>query len=294
MARLRNADAEDLAQQKNVRRNAAPLGKLRRRRVVAVEIGPPRHRLAAHALRPVIAEVPERPLPLPEREHHLHEQEVEIRMARFIAAVVGRIVVEKAVEEMFERRKRQDSAVHRAEIREQIVVRHAFALERPAAEEAAEISVEAAGTATANAEATKAAVKTEAIETKAGKAKAIETKKDTTKAIETRAAVLKDPEPAAEEPKKTAAKKAAPKKTTAKTTAVKRTTKKAELKTELFLQFSGKEYSEKEVLQKVKEVWTKELKNKVGDMKDVKIYLKPEEFAAYYVINGDTTGKVDL
>ena len=165
---------------------------------------------------------------------------------------------------------------------------------KPAAEEAAEISVEAAGTATANAEATKAAVKTEAIETKAGKAKAIETKKDTTKAIETRAAVLKDPEPAAEEPKKTAAKKAAPKKTTAKTTAVKRTTKKAELKTELFLQFSGKEYSEKEVLQKVKEVWTKELKNKVCDMKDVKIYLKPEEFAAYYVINGDTTGKVDL
>ena len=125
-------------------------------------------------------------------------------------------------------------------------------------------------------------------------AKAIETKKDTTKAIETRAAVLKDPEPVTEEPKKTAAKKAAPKKATAKTTAAKRTTKKAELKTELFLQFSGKEYSEKEVLQKVKDVWTKELKNKVGDMKDVKIYLKPEEFAAYYVINGDTTGKVDL
>ena len=25
-----------------------------------------------------------------------------------------------------------------------------------------------------------------------------------------------------------------------------------------------------------------------------KIYLKPEESAAYYVINGDTTGKVDL
>ena len=35
-------------------------------------------------------------------------------------------------------------------------------------------------------------------------------------------------------------------------------------------------------------------KNKVGDMKDVKIYLKPEESAAYYVVNGDTTGKIDL
>ena len=29
-------------------------------------------------------------------------------------------------------------------------------------------------------------------------------------------------------------------------------------------------------------------------MKDDKIYLKPEESAAYYVVNGDTTGRVDL
>ena len=83
------------------------------------------------------------------------------------------------------------------------------------------------------------------------------------------------------------------KKAAAKKTATK-TTKKAELKTEFFLQFSGKEYTEKEILKKVKDVWTKDLKNKVGDMKDVKIYLKPEESAAYYVVNGDTTGKIDL
>ena len=55
-----------------------------------------------------------------------------------------------------------------------------------------------------------------------------------------------------------------------------------------------KEYTDKEILQKVKEVWTKVLKNKVSDMKDVKIYLKPEESAAYYVINGEATGRVDL
>ena len=66
------------------------------------------------------------------------------------------------------------------------------------------------------------------------------------------------------------------------------------MKTEMYLQFYGKEYSEKEILQKVKEIWTKVLKNKVGDMKDVKIYLKPEESKAYYVINGDTTGEVEL
>lgn len=124
--------------------------------------------------------------------------------------------------------------------------------------------------------------------------KAIETKKDTTKAIETRAAVLKEAAPVEKTAEKPAAKKAAKKAAPAKKAPAKRTAKKAELKTEMFLQFAGKEYTEKELLQKVKDVWTKTLKNKVGDMKDVKIYLKPEESAAYYVINGDTTGRVDL
>ena len=121
-------------------------------------------------------------------------------------------------------------------------------------------------------------------------AKAIETKKDTTKKIETKAGVLVDtPQEKAAE-KKAPAKKPAAKKTAAK----KAPAKKAELKTEMYLQFYGKEYSDKEILQKVKEIWTKVLKNKVGDMKDVKIYLKPEESKAYYVINGDTTGEVNL
>ena len=121
-------------------------------------------------------------------------------------------------------------------------------------------------------------------------AKAIETKKDTTKKIETKAGVLVDtPE------EKAAEKKAPAKKTAAKKTAAKKApAKKAELKTEMYLQFYGKEYSDKEILQKVKEIWTKVLKNKVGDMKDVKIYLKPEDSKAYYVINGDTTGEVNL
>ena len=139
-------------------------------------------------------------------------------------------------------------------------------------------------------------------------AKAIETKKDSTMKLETKAAVLVDTpevqteETAAKETAKKAVKKVAETaekavKATAKAAdkAVKKTAaKKAELKTEMFLQFAGKEYTEKEILQKVKEIWTKNLKRKVGEMKDVKIYLKPEESAAYYVVNGDTTGRVDL
>ena len=136
---------------------------------------------------------------------------------------------------------------------------------------------------------TKAAKKTAKAEP--GTAKAIETKKDTTKAIETKAAVLVDtPEEKTAETKKAPEKKAAARKPAAK----KAPAKKAELKTEMFLQFYGKEYSDKEILQKVKEIWTKVLKKKVGDMKEVRIYLKPEESKAYYVINGDTTGEVEL
>ena len=135
-------------------------------------------------------------------------------------------------------------------------------------------------------------VKTAEKTVKAEPAKAIETKKDTTKKLETKAAVLVNtPEKKAEEK---AVKKAPVKKTTAKKPAVKKTVKKAEVKTEMFLQFAGKEFTEKELFQKVKDVWTKELKNKVGDMKDVKIYLKPEESAAYYVVNGVESGKVVL
>jgi hypothetical protein len=83
--------------------------------------------------------------------------------------------------------------------------------------------------------------------------------------------------------------------TTAKTTeAAPKTTKKTEVKTEIIFQFGGIECSQKELMQKVKDVWTKKLKNKIGDMKDLKIYVKPEEMAAYYVINGDVTGKIEF
>lgn len=123
--------------------------------------------------------------------------------------------------------------------------------------------------------------------------KAIGTKKDTTKAIETKAGVMVESKPAEEE-KAPVEKKAAEKKPAAKKPAVKKNPAKAEIKTEIFLQYENNEFTEKEILKKVKEIWTKGLKRKVGDMKEVKIYLKPEEYAAYFVVNGDVSEKVDL
>ena len=47
-------------------------------------------------------------------------------------------------------------------------------------------------------------------------------------------------------------------------------------------------------MKQVKEIWTKQMKKKVGDMKTVTIYLKPEENMAYYVINEEVTGNIEL
>lgn len=90
--------------------------------------------------------------------------------------------------------------------------------------------------------------------------------------------------------KATAAKEEPAKKAPAKRTAA----KKAEIKETIYLQYLGKEIDKDDIVKKVKEIWTKELKKKVGDIKTISIYLKPEENAAYYVVNGDVTGSVEL
>ena len=38
--------------------------------------------------------------------------------------------------------------------------------------------------------------------------------------------------------------------------------------------------------------WTKANGKKVGDIKDITLYVKPEEAAVYYVVNGTDSGKV--
>ena len=49
--------------------------------------------------------------------------------------------------------------------------------------------------------------------------------------------------------------------------------------------FAGKEVAEKDLIAAVKKAYTKK-GNKVGDIKTIEIYVKPEESAAYYVVNG--------
>lgn len=69
---------------------------------------------------------------------------------------------------------------------------------------------------------------------------------------------------------------------------------KKPLKESVYLQYMGKEIDKDDIVKRVKDVWTKEMKNKIGDIHTLTLYIKPEENMAYYVINGDVTGSVEL
>lgn len=75
-------------------------------------------------------------------------------------------------------------------------------------------------------------------------------------------------------------KKAAPKKTTLKKT--------------VYLQYLGKEIDQQDIEEKVKSIWTATMGKKVSEMKSLTLYLKPEENKAYYVINDEMTGSVEI
>ena len=57
------------------------------------------------------------------------------------------------------------------------------------------------------------------------------------------------------------------------------------------IQFSGNEYDDCEITKKVEKAYSESVKDAV---KSVDIYIKPEDKAAYYVVNSDNSGKIDL
>ena len=75
-----------------------------------------------------------------------------------------------------------------------------------------------------------------------------------------------------------------------KPAAKKETAKKAELKSEISVQFGGKSYSQEDLLKIAKDVWKYDLKQKAADLTSVELYVKPEESMVYYVMNKETTG----
>ncbi|MBP3926416.1 MAG: hypothetical protein J6D13_04440 [Clostridium sp.] len=106
------------------------------------------------------------------------------------------------------------------------------------------------------------------------------------------AAEVQAPEVKKEAPKKaTTAKKAAePKKAPARRTAAK---KAAEVETSVYVQYAGREVTVKELVAEAKSAYIA-AGHKEEDIKTIDVYVKPEENAAYYVVNGSDGNKIEL
>ena len=124
---------------------------------------------------------------------------------------------------------------------------------------------------------TKAATKT--AEKKPAKATPSEAKKASAAkpAAEKKAAAPKKAAPAKKE---TEQKEAAPKKAVAKKPAAKK-----EIKSSVVIEFAGKQIVARDVLEAAKKAY--ESMNKGVAIETMEIYVKPEEGAAYYVVNGE-------
>ena len=148
---------------------------------------------------------------------------------------------------------------------------------------------------------TKAAEKTTAAEKEAVKEVAKEVVKETAAAEEAPAKAEEKPAAKAAKTTRTTAttkKAAAPKKpAAAKKPAEKKAPAKAakkEAEQEMILQFGGREIKEKDLYERIQQIWIEGYGKKAEELKSLKVYVKPEEFTAYYVINDDVTGSIDL
>lgn len=126
------------------------------------------------------------------------------------------------------------------------------------------------------------------------------TKVETTAA--TKATTVTPEVPVAEEKKAPAKKTAATKKTTTKKVAEKkpaekktttRTTKPKELKANMVIQYRDAEVAESVLMDRFKAAW-ESMGRTEKEIKDLTVYVKPEEYKAYFVVNSIDTVQVQM
>ena len=154
-------------------------------------------------------------------------------------------------------------------------------------EEVKEVVKAVAKTATAKAKETAEAAKKTAEKTAEAAKKTAETTKETAEAAK------KTADKTAEAAKKTAEKTAEAAKKTAKKTVAKVAAKTAVVKAATIVQYQNNEVDTTKVEEKVKAQFVSE-GHKAASIKKLNIYIKPEEYSAYYVINDKFSGRVDL
>ena len=129
--------------------------------------------------------------------------------------------------------------------------------------------------------------------TKAAEVKAVKEVKEV-KAVEAPKAEVKAAVEAPKaETKKVEEKKVEKKAPAKKAPAKKAPAKKAEKTTVITVQFQGNEVSTAAIEERVIAEFVAQ-GHKASEIKTLNVYVKPEEFAAYYVINETETGRVNL
>lgn len=123
--------------------------------------------------------------------------------------------------------------------------------------------------------------------------KPVEEVKQETLVFETEKPVEKKETEKKETEKKTETKKTTVKKTTGKKAGKKPVVKSAEKVEEIYVQFSGQELLTKEVLERAKQAYIAE-GHRESSIKSIRLYIKPEEHMAYYVINEKIAGGVPV
>ena len=129
--------------------------------------------------------------------------------------------------------------------------------------------------------------------------KAAEEKKPEVKAAaHVKEAEAKKAAPAAKAEKKAPAKKAPAKKAEVKKAAApavkeekKAPVKKAaKVEETVNFQFSGKSYTPDDLMKIFRDVWKYDMNGREEDIRNVELYVKPEENTTYFVVNGSITG----
>ena len=64
------------------------------------------------------------------------------------------------------------------------------------------------------------------------------------------------------------------------------------MKTEFYVEYDGQQKSLDSIEDTIRDIWKSD-GNKMKDLKSLKIYYKPQEHKAYYVINGESKGEND-
>ena len=66
--------------------------------------------------------------------------------------------------------------------------------------------------------------------------------------------------------------------------------KAAKVEETVNFQFSGKSYTPDDLMKIFKDVWKYDMNGREEDIKNVELYVKPEENTTYFVVNGSITG----